>query len=43
MRETMFFILGMMMGGVLGTFIMCALSLGARHERVEAENDEARR
>lgn len=45
MRETMFLILGMLIGGAVGTFIMCALSLGARHERLgmERENDEARR
>ena len=43
MRETVFLMLGMLIGGALGTFIMCALQLGARHERLEAENDEARR
>ena len=45
MRETMFLILGMLIGGAVGIFVMCALQLGARHELicVERENDEARR
>lgn len=45
MRETVLFIIGMLLGGALGIFVMCALQLGARHELicVERENDEARR
>ncbi|GEM_PF-6329797 len=44
MRETMFLILGMLIGGAVGIFVMCALQLGARHElQLKNENDEARR
>lgn len=45
MRDVIFLVIGMMIGGALAMLVLCALQLGARHERVHlnSENNEARK
>lgn len=45
MRDVIFLVIGMMIGGALAMLVLCALQLGARHERIQlnSENSEDRR